>query len=77
MVRTTIDLDPSVLRELKDRQRRKGGTLGRVVSELLARALVEDDDEREPEALEWTAQSMGARVDLADTESVQRLLDAG
>lgn len=76
MVRTTIDLDASVLRELKERQRRDGKSLGRLASELLARALRQDVTlEAEDPPFDWTAQVMGARVDLDDTEAVQRLLD--
>jgi len=76
MVRTTIDLDPSVLRELKERQRRDGKSLGRLASELLAKALGQDVM-LEPEVLpfDWTAQVMRARVDLDDIDAVQRLLD--
>ena len=36
IMRTTIDLDPGVLRDLKARARREGKSLGRVASELLA-----------------------------------------
>lgn len=75
-MRTTLDLDGSVLEQLKQRQRRENKTLGQVASELLARALAETENEAEPAALAWATQPMGARVDLADTEAVQRLLDA-
>lgn len=74
MARTTVDLDPSVLRELKARQVREGKTLGQVASELLARALAADPA-AEDQPFEWTAQPMGARVDLADKEAVHRALD--
>ena len=42
MTRTTIDIAAPVLRELKERQRREGKTLGALASELLARALAEE-----------------------------------
>src|SRR5919206_280200 len=53
--------DAKVLRELKARKRREGKTLGRLVSELLARALRAEagDPSR---ALDWTSRPMGARV---------------
>ncbi|MEA2605840.1 MAG: hypothetical protein QOI00_597, partial [Chloroflexota bacterium] len=38
MSRTTIDLDPAVLRELRRRGAREGKSMGQVASELLARA---------------------------------------
>jgi hypothetical protein len=73
MARTTIDLDPSVLRELKRRQHREGKTLGRLVSELLAERLGADVPPP-PEAFSWHTGSMSARVDLDDKESVRRAL---
>ena len=45
MARTTIDLVPAILRELKVRQRREAKTLGRLVSELLSTAMQDDDEE--------------------------------
>jgi len=73
-MRTTIDLDPTILRQLKRRQRREGKTLGRLVSELLAEAL-QDDVPRTETPFGWTAVPMGARVDLDDPEAVRRALD--
>ncbi len=72
MPRTTIDIDAAVLRDLNERKRREGKTLGRLVSELLAAAL----HARPPgaQALEWTSRPMGARVDLDDKEAVRRAL---
>jgi hypothetical protein len=74
MARTTIDIDPTVLRELKARRQREGKTLGRLVSELLARAL-QTDDGPEERHLEWTSKRMGARVDLEDKEALRRALE--
>jgi hypothetical protein len=74
MTRTTIDIDPTVLLELKKRQRRDGKSLGRLVSELLTAAL--GRDEPAPHVpLRWTARSMAARVDLEDKEAVRRALE--
>ena len=74
MPRTTIDIDAAVLRELKERRRREGKTLGRLVSELLAQAL--SAESREGQTLEWTSQPMGALVDLDDKEAVRRALES-
>jgi hypothetical protein len=74
MTRTTIDIDPTVLRELKLRKQREGKTLGRLVSELLARAL-RTEEALEKRNLEWTSKRMGARVDLEDKEALRRALD--
>lgn len=72
MARTTIDLDPVVLRELRRRQKEEGRTLGSLASELLARALEEKAREETP--FVWRAQPMGAKVDLEDKEAVRRAL---
>lgn len=75
MPRTTIDLDPTVLRDLKRRQERDGKTLGHLVSELLAAELARDPEEVEPAPFAWTALPMRARIDLDDKEAVRRALD--
>ncbi len=75
-MRTTLDLDSSVLAQLKEHQRRqKNKTLGQLASELLAKALAQESEESAIEPLAWTAQPMQARVDLADSDAVQRILD--
>ncbi len=73
MPRTTIDLDPLVLRTLKTRARARGTTLSTLVSELLAGAL--EQSQAGAERLEWRTEAMGARVDLRDKEAVRRALD--
>jgi plasmid stability protein len=75
MARTTIDLDPAVLRELRRRSSREGKSMGQVASELLARAVAADEDLPAPE-FAWTTAPLGpALVDLEDKEAVRRLLD--
>lgn len=75
MPRTTIDLDPTVLRELKRRARREGKSLGRLASEVLSAALEQGPaPERQP-PLAWTSRPMGALVDLDDKEAVRRALE--
>ncbi len=74
MTRTTIDIDAAVLQQLKERKRREGKTLGRLVSELLARALREEA-RKAPGELRWTTQPMRARVDLGDEEALRRALE--
>lgn len=77
MTRTTIDLDPSVLEELRRRGRREGKSMGRLASELLVAAI--SSDERQVErrsAFKWRTASLGrTRVDLDDKEAVRALLD--
>jgi hypothetical protein len=76
MARTTLDLDPSVLRALRRLGRRERKSMGRVASELLARALTEGGESDAPRALSWVSRDLGApRVDLEDKEAVRQLLD--
>ncbi len=72
-MRTTLDLDPSVLQELKHRQQREGKSLGQLASELLARALAEEPTPRPP--FRFYSQPMGALVDLEDHDAVERALE--
>ena len=74
-MRTTLDLDSSVLHQLKEYQRRENKSLGQLASELLAKALADVSAASEPVPLAWTVQSMQARVDLEDRDAVQRLVD--
>lgn len=72
-MRTTLDIDGSVLEQLKAYQRGKGKSLGTLASELLARALADASATDAPAPLQWEAASMGARVDLEDRDAVERL----
>jgi plasmid stability protein len=75
MPRTTLDLDPSVLRELRRRSAREGKSMGQVASELLARAVGPDASTAAPDFV-WTSAPLGpALVDLEDKEAVRRVLD--
>ncbi len=76
-MRTTVDIDAPVLKEVKRLTRREGKSLGRVVSELLAESLGRRRA-RAPSVppFAWTARRMDARVDLADKDAVQAALDA-
>jgi plasmid stability protein len=75
MARTTLDLDPAILRELRRRGAREGKSMGQVASELLARAVADARDVPTP-PFEWTvAGSGGLLLDLEDKEAVRRILD--
>ena len=74
MPRTTLDIDATVLAELKARQRAEGKTLGSVASELLAQALA--TRRTDPGPLNWLSHPMGApTVDLEDPEALWAVLD--
>lgn len=75
MTRTTIDIDPSVLRELRVRARREGKSMGEVASEVLASSLQEQGPAPAP-AFEWLSADLGRPlVDLEDKEAVWAILD--
>lgn len=76
MARTTIDIDRPVLEELKRMQKREGKTLGRLVSDLLARALADRAARTsEPKPIQWVSKDMKPRVDIEDKEALWRALD--
>ena len=77
MARTTLDLDVTVLRELKRRKRASGRSIGSIASELLAQALhAPVAKSAPPPPMRWRSARMGARVDLDDKEAVRRALDS-
>ena len=75
MPRTTVDIDASVLRELKKRQERERKTLGQVISELLAQAMGVDDAARADRPLRWVTKDLQPRIDLEDKDAVWSALD--
>lgn len=75
MPRTTLDLDASVLAELRRRSQQEGKSLGRVVSELLAPALAQRSGDGE-DTFNWIARDLGRPlVDLEDRDAVEAVLD--
>ena len=73
MTRTTIDIDPTILDQLRALQRSERKPMGRLVSELLATALARDAPPAPP-AFIWTGHPMLARLDLEDAEAVRRAI---
>ena len=74
-MRTTVDLDVPVLRELKRLQRLERKSLGRLVSDLLVLALSARKGRTSRRAFRWISRPMGARVNLRDKDAVYALLD--
>jgi len=74
VARTTLDIDATVMRELRRRQAAEGKTIGALVSELLAAALAVSQAPSAP--LSWTVKEMSATVDLEDKDAVYAALDA-
>ena len=75
-MRTTIDIDDPILKEVKKLQKTEGKSLGRLVSDLLARALREGKPAgQKPKPSEWISKSMGARIDLDDKEALYSAME--
>lgn len=75
-MRTTVDIDDPVLKDLKKIQQKEGRPLGRLISDLLAQALGERKSARAPaRASKWISKAMGARIDLADHEALYAAME--
>ena len=75
-MRTTVDIDDPILREVKALQEKEGRSMGAVVSELLADALARRRAVRTRPAFRWTSRPMKALVDLSDKDAVYAALEA-
>ncbi len=70
-MRTTVDIDDPILKDLKKIQPKEGKSLGRLISDLLAQALGERKSAKAPtRPARWISKAMGARIDLADREAL-------
>jgi hypothetical protein len=76
-MRTTIDIEETILREVKTIQKEEGRSMGAVISELLADALAQRRSSRSRTHFRWTSRSMKSLVDLADKEAIYAALNAG
>jgi hypothetical protein len=74
-MRTTVDIDDPILREVRAIHEREGRSMGAVVSELLADALARRRALRRRPAFHWTSRTMKALVDLADKDAVYAALE--
>lgn len=75
-MRTTVNIDEPILKELKRLQKKGKKSLGRIMSDLLAQALRDTRGQRkkfEPHA--WVSRRMDARVDLSDKDALYAVLD--
>lgn len=74
MPRTTLDLDASILRDLKKLQKTEHKSLGQLVSELVAQALARGS--KKTPSFTWKTYDMGKPlVDLEDKDAVWKILD--
>jgi hypothetical protein len=74
-MRTTLDIEDSLLKRLRALQKKEGGTLGALVSRLLTRALAERHRLPTRQAPRWTARPMRTLLDLSDKEAIDAALD--
>jgi len=75
-MRTTVDIDDPILKDLKKIQEKEGKSLGRLISDLLAQAIHE---RKSPKAsakpARWISRALGTRIDLADREAVYAAME--
>jgi hypothetical protein len=75
-MRTTLDIDACILKEIEALCERDGRPMGAVVSELLAEALAQrrpsSGDER---SFRWASREMKALIDFSDREAICAALD--
>jgi hypothetical protein len=75
-MRTTVDIDDPVLKDLKKIQQKEGKSLGRLISDLLAQALGERKSAKAPvRPAQWISKAMGARIDLVDREALYAAME--
>ena len=75
-MRTTLDIDGPILREVRALHEREGRSMGAVVSELLAEALARRRSIRARPSFRWTSRDMKRLVDLSDKDALYAALDA-
>jgi hypothetical protein len=77
-MRTTVDIDDRILKDLKKIQRQERQSLGRLISNLLAQALGQRQSANSSiQPTRWISKPMGVRVDLADREAVYQAMEQG
>jgi len=74
MARTTVDIETPILEEIKRFQKKDGRTLSRIISQLLAEALVKKANTTLP-TIKWTSRPMKALINLSDKDTLYRILD--
>ncbi len=77
-MRTTVDIDDPILKEVKSLGKKEAKSLGRIVSDLLASGLrARRTAPKARKARGWISRPMGSRVDLADKEAVYAAMERG
>ena len=77
-MRTTVNIDDPIMKDLKRIQQNEGKSLGRVVSDLLAQAIGERKTAKaSTKHSRWISKPMNARIDLADREALYAAMEKG
>ncbi len=75
-MRTTVDIDDPILKEVKSLGKKEGKSVGRIVSDLLASGLkAHRSAPKGRKAAGWITRPMTSRVDLADKEAVYAAME--
>ncbi len=75
-MRTTVDIDDPILKDLKKIQQKEGKSLGRLISDLLAQAIGERKSVKaSAKPARWISKAMGARIDLSDHEALYAAME--
>ncbi|MEI6416187.1 MAG: hypothetical protein WCO92_00525 [Verrucomicrobiota bacterium] len=78
-MRTTVDIELPILKELKSFSKQHNFSLGKAVTSLLAEALSADKaktKKKSPPKFKWYSRDMGpAKIDLLDKDALYRILD--
>jgi hypothetical protein len=75
-MRTTLDIDTPVLSELKKLGRQQHKSLGRVVSDIVARGLSSDRSKHDASrSFSWIDKPMGMKVDISDSEALYHAME--
>ncbi len=71
-----MDIDDPILEEVKRVSEQEGKSLGRAITDLLAWAIADRNKQKDQDSeFEWTARSLGARIQLEDKDVLYRVLD--
>ncbi len=75
MSRTTLNIDDPILNDLKRLQEKCGKSLGRLVSDLLAEAIVRSEKVETPPPFVWVRSPGRPLVDPLDKDAIYAILD--
>ena len=75
-MRTTVDIDDPILKDLKKIQQKEGKSLGRMISDLLAKAIAERKSPKaSAKSVRWISKAMGVRFELEDREALYAAME--